>query len=60
MTDWEKLVAKTQNAFCVEEVTTKKTYYDCFGDKIDEQVKTTSTLYQFDKDTSEWVKGAKI
>ena len=61
MTDFEKLVAKTQNKFCVEETTTKTSYYNCFGDKIDENIKITSELYIFreDKETGiyKWVKG---
>ena len=62
MTDWEKLVAKTQKVLCVEEITTKISYYNCFGDKIDEDVKTTSSFYTFKKDTENlndigWIKG---
>ena len=61
MTDFEKLAAKTQNKFCVEETTTKTSYYNCFGDKIDENIKVTSELYIFreDKETGiyKWVKG---
>ena len=61
MTDFEKLAAKTHNAFCVEETTTKTSYYNCFGDKIDEDIKTISSLYTFreDKETGmfNWVKG---
>ena len=61
MTDLEKLYAKTQNKFCVEETTTKTSYYNCFGEKIDEDIKTTCELYIFkqDKETGmfNWVKG---
>ena len=61
MTDLEKLYAKTQNKFCVEETTTKTSYYNRFGDKIDEDIKITSELYIFreDKETGiyKWVKG---
>ena len=62
MTDLEKLVAKTQKALCVEEITTKISYYNCFGDKIDEDVKTTSSFYTFKEDAENlndigWVKG---
>lgn len=61
MTDLEKLVAKTQNKFCVKETTTKTSYYNCFGDKIDENIKVTSELYLFkeDKETGiyKWIKG---
>lgn len=59
MTDLEKLVAKTQNAICVEEVTTKHTYYNCFGDKIEEKTKTVSEVFIFDDINGEWVKGTK-
>lgn len=59
MTDWEKLVAETRNAICVEEVTTKKTYYNCFGDMIDEKTKTVSEVFIFDDIKGEWVKGTK-
>ena len=57
MTDIEKLVAKTQNAVCIEEVTTKVTYYNCFGDSISEDISTTKSVFVFDKTTGEWVKG---
>ena len=61
MTDLEKLYAKTQNKFCVEETTTKTSYYNCFGEKIDEDIKINSVLYIFreDKETGiyKWVKG---
>ncbi len=66
MTDLEKLAAKTQKVLCVEEVTTKISYYNCFGDKIDEDVKTVSSFYTFkDKEEAEnlndigWIKGQK-
>ena len=59
MTDIEKLVAKGTNALCVEEVTTKTTYYNCFGDKIDESIKTTSSVFIFDETKCEWVKGMR-
>lgn len=59
MSDLEKYIAKTQKAFCVEEVATKTTYYNCFGEKIDQQVKTSSTIYRFDKDTGKWEKGGE-
>ena len=59
MTDIEKLVAKVTNAICVEEVTTKTTYYNCFGDKIDENTKTNSSVFIFDKTKCDWVKGIK-
>lgn len=61
MTDLEKLYAKTQNKFCIEETTTKTSYYNCFGEKIDEDIKTTSTLYTFKQDKESgvfnWIKG---
>ena len=61
MTDLEKLAAKTQNAFCVKETTTKTSYYNCFGEKIDEDIKINSELYTFKKDKEtgmyNWVKG---
>lgn len=61
MTDLEKLFAKTQNKFCVEETTTKTSYYNCFGDKIDEDIKITSALYIFRENKElgmfSWVKG---
>ena len=61
MTDLEKLFAKTQNKFCVEETTTKTSYYNCFGEKIDEEIKTNCVLYTFreDKETGmfDWVEG---
>lgn len=59
MTDLEKLVAKTRNAICVKEVTTKQTYYNCFGDSIDEKTKTVSEVFIFDGIKGEWVKGIK-
>lgn len=61
MTDLEKLLAKTQNVLCVEEITTKTSYYNCFGDKINEDIKTTSSFYTFRKCNTlndiGWVKG---
>ena len=57
MTDLEKLIAKTQNAVCVEETTTKHTYFNCFGDKIDEKTTVVSEVYIFDEKKAEWVKG---
>lgn len=61
MTDLEKLVAKTQNVLCVEEITTKTSYYNCFGDKINEDIKTTSSFYTFRNSNTlneiGWVKG---
>ncbi len=61
MTELEKLAAKTHNKFCVEETTTKTSYYNRFGDKIDEDIKITSELYVFreNKETGmyKWVKG---
>ena len=60
MTDWEKLVAETQNAICIKEVTTKQTYYNCFGDSIEEKTKTTSEVFIFDGAKGEWVKGIKV
>ena len=59
MTDIEKLVARTQKAVCVEEVTKKVTYYNCFGDIIDKNATVTNSIYVFDKATGEWVKGIK-
>lgn len=59
MTDLEKLIAKTRNAICVEEVTTKQTYYNCFGDKTEETTKTVSEVFIFDDIKGEWVKGTK-
>lgn len=62
MTDLEKLAAKTQNKFYVEETTTKTSYYNCFGDKIDENIKIiSSSIYIFKEDKESgmftWVKG---
>lgn len=57
MTDIEKLVARTQKAVCVEEITKKVTYYNCFGDIIDKDVTVTNSIYVFDKTTGEWIKG---
>lgn len=59
MTDVERLVAKGINALCVEEITTKRAFYNCFGDKIDEKTITTSEVYIFDETKAEWVKGTK-
>lgn len=59
MTDLEKLIAKTNNVFCVEEVTTKQTFYNCFGDKTEEKTKTVSEVFVFDDIKCEWVKGIK-
>ena len=59
MTDMEKLLAKTRNAFCVEEITTKRTYFNCCGDKIDESVSTRSGVFIYDEDNIEWHKGLK-
>lgn len=57
MTDLDKLVAKTRSALCVEETTTKHTYFNIFGEKIDEKTSTLATVYVFDKSKIEWVKG---
>ena len=57
MTDIEKLVAKTRNACCVKEITTKLTYFNCFGDKIDEDTTTRTEVFVFDEDKTEWNKG---
>ena len=61
MTDLKELFAKAQNKFCVVETTTNTSYYNCFGDKINEDIKTTSELYilKEDKETGvfNWVKG---
>ncbi len=62
MTDFAKLVAKTKKVLCVEEITTKTSYYNCFGDKIDEDVKTASSFYTFKEDAENlnntgWIKG---
>ena len=57
MTDLEKLVAKGTNAICVETITTKRTFYNCFGDMIDESVTEKSRVYTFLDDT--WVLGLK-
>ena len=59
MTDLEKLVARTENAICVEETTTKHTYFNIFGEKIDEKTSTLATVYIFDENKAEWVKGIK-
>lgn len=59
MTDLEKLLAKTSNAICVKEVTTKLTYYNCLGDSIEEKTKTVSEVFIFDDIKGEWVKGTK-
>ena len=57
MTDIEKMLAKTRNAFCVEEVTTKRTFFNCFGDKIDEDITVNSEVFIFDENKIEWHKG---
>ena len=61
MTDLEKYLAKLDAVVRVEEVTTKITCYNCFGDKVDERVKTTSSFYTLRKDKEtgmyNWVKG---
>jgi len=57
MTDIDKLVAKARNAICVEETTTKHTYFNIFGEKIDENTSTLATVYMFDESKCEWVKG---
>ena len=57
MTDIDKLIAKTKNALCVEETTTKHTYFNIFGEKIDEKTSTLATVYIFDESKCEWVKG---
>lgn len=59
MTELEKLLAKAHNAICVKEVTTKWTYYNCFGDSIEEKTKTVSEVFIFDDTKGEWVKGTK-
>jgi hypothetical protein len=57
MTDFEKLVAKGTNAVCVETITTTRSFYNCFGDKIDETVTEKSRVYTFLDGT--WVLGLK-
>ena len=57
MTDLDKLVAKTQSVLCVEETTTKHTYFNIFGEKIKEETSTLATVYVFDESKIEWVKG---
>ena len=57
MSDIEKMLAKTRNAFCVEEITTKTTYFNCFGDKIDEKTTITSSVFVFDETKGVWHKG---
>lgn len=57
MSDIEKLIAKHRSRVYVEEITIKKTFYNCFGEKIDEQMANTSKFYVFDKDKCEWVQG---
>lgn len=57
MTDIEKLASKYRNRVCIEEITTKRAFYNCFGEKIDEQITTASKMYVFDKDKCEWVQG---
>lgn len=62
MNDLEKLFAKTDKVLCVEEIITKRTYYNRFGDKVDEDTHTTSTFYTFKQDTENikdigWIKG---
>ena len=57
MTDIDKLVARAENALCVEETTTKHTYFNVFGEKIDEKTSTLATVYMFDKSKCKWVKG---
>ena len=59
MTDFEKLIAKHKNRVYVEEITIKKTFYNCFGEKIDEQIANTAKFYVFDDEKCEWVQGVK-
>lgn len=57
MGDIEKLIAKGQNAICVETIITKRTFYNCFGEKIDESITEKSCIYTFQENT--WVTGLK-
>lgn len=57
MTDIEKLIKKGENAICVETIVTKRTFYNCFGEKIDEINTEKSRVYTFQKDS--WVTGLK-
>lgn len=57
MTDIDKLIAKTKNALCVEETTTKHTYFNIFGEKVKEETSTLATVYVLDESKCEWVKG---
>lgn len=57
MTDLEKLVARTKSVLCVEETTTKITYYNCFGDKINEEINTATEFYTYNTSESGWIKG---
>lgn len=61
MTDWDRLIAKTKNKYYVEYVTTKKVFYNIFGDKISETTKTESSIYTFNEDYNapRWVKGTE-
>lgn len=55
MTDIEKLIAKGTNAICVETITTKRTFYNCFGEKIDEAINEKTCVYTFREGA--WITG---
>ena len=57
MTDIEKLIARGENAICVETITTKRTFYNRFGEKINETFNEKSCIYTFQEGT--WVEGLK-
>ena len=60
MSELEKLLAKTHPVLCVEETTKKITKYNCFGDKISEDITETSSFYTLAEDENgrfNWVKG---
>lgn len=57
MTDIEKLIARGTNAICVETITTKRTFYNCFGEKVDETINEKSCIYTFREGT--WKTGLK-
>ncbi len=60
MNELEKLFVKKQAVLCVRETTTKITQYNCFGDKISEDITETSSFYTLKEEEDgrfNWVKG---
>ena len=57
MTEFDRLAAKCATAMYVKENVTKITYFNCFGDKIDEKVETKSEVYVFDENEKVWRHG---